>query len=133
MLGHIEALGVRRPDHGGVEADALAYLDFLGAHRGRIRTNNVQERCSREIERRTRVVQGFPSEASFIRLVGAVLCDVDDDRASGSFIAPESVAEPWEPSRAEASPAPDPDDGEIEMQGSRPVAIAELDDLKRAA
>ena len=45
------------PDAGrimeGAEADALAYLDFPEAHRRRIRTNNVQERCNREIKRRT--------------------------------------------------------------------------------
>ena len=36
------------------EADALACLDFPETHRRRIRTNNVQERCNREIKRRAR-------------------------------------------------------------------------------
>lgn len=52
-------------------ADALAHLDFPAGHRRRIRTNNVQERLNREIKRRSRVVQSFPSEASLVRLVGA--------------------------------------------------------------
>ena len=52
----------------GAEADALAYLDFPEAHRRRIRTNNVQERCNREIKRRARVVQSFPSEEALVRL-----------------------------------------------------------------
>lgn len=42
------------------EPDALAYLDFPPSHWKRLRTNNVQERASREIKRRSRVVQGFP-------------------------------------------------------------------------
>lgn len=61
------------------EADALAYLDFPAEHRRRIRTNNVQERTNREIKRRTRVVQVFPSAESMIRLVGAVMAEADED------------------------------------------------------
>ena len=61
------------------EADALAYLDFPAEHRRRIRTNNVQERMNREIKRRTRAVQVFPSVESMIRLVGAVMAEADED------------------------------------------------------
>lgn len=61
------------------EADALAYLDFPAEHRRRIRTNNVQERANREIKRRTRAVQVFPSAESMIRLVGAVMAEADED------------------------------------------------------
>ena len=61
------------------ESDALAYLDFPAEHRRRIRTNNVQERTNREIKRRTRAVQVFPSMESMIRLVGAVMAEADED------------------------------------------------------
>ena len=115
------------------EADALACLDFPEAHRRRIRTNNVQERYNREIERRLRVVQGFPSEAALVRLVGAVLCEADEDWSSRSYIAPESLAELWEPSRAASAQAHDPDDGEVERQRSRLTVIVGLDGLGRAA
>lgn len=57
------------------EPDALAYLDFPTSHWKRLRTNNVQERANREIKRRSRVVQVFPSEKSLLRLVGSVMCD----------------------------------------------------------
>ena len=61
-----------------VEPDALAYLAFPPAHWKRLRTNNVQERANREIKRRSRVVQVFPSERSLERLVGAVMCEQDE-------------------------------------------------------
>ena len=60
------------------EADALAYLDFPAEHRRRIRTNNVQERMNREIKRRSRVVQVFPSPGSMPLLVGAVCAGQDE-------------------------------------------------------
>ncbi len=53
------------------EPDALAYLDFPPSHWKRQRTDDVQERTNREIKRRSRVVQVFPSTAS---LVGLAAC-----------------------------------------------------------
>lgn len=52
------------------EPDALAYLDFPPTHWKRLRTNNVQERTNREIKRRLRVMQVFPSTGSLVRLAG---------------------------------------------------------------
>ena len=60
------------------EPDALAYLDFPPSHWKRLRTNNVQERTNREIKRRSRVVQAFPSTASLVRLAGAVMYEQDE-------------------------------------------------------
>ena len=90
------------------EADALAYLDFPAEHRRRIRTSNVQERMNREIKRRSRVVQVFPSPESMLRLVGAVCAEQDEDWSSRRYISPESMlrlAEPAgpEPVESEAS------------------------------
>ena len=61
-----------------VEPDALVYLDFPPTHWKCLRTNNVQERTNREIERRSRVVQVFPSTGSLVRLAGAVMCEQDE-------------------------------------------------------
>lgn len=66
----VEATGSR--DNAG--PSALAYLDFPREHATWVRTNNVQEKMSCEIKRRTRVVQAFPSFDSLVRLVGAVAC-----------------------------------------------------------
>lgn len=58
------------------EADALAYLDFPYEHHVRLRTNNVH--ANREIKRRSRVVQVFPSRKSLIRMMGAVFSEMDE-------------------------------------------------------
>ncbi len=91
------------------EADVLTYLDFPAEHRRRIRTNNAQERMNREIKRRSRVVQVFPSVESVLRLVGAVCAERDEDWSSRRYISPESMRRLWEP--AEPEPA--------ESEGSR--------------
>ena len=75
------------------ECDALAYLAFPAAHRRRIRTNNVQERANREIKRRTRAVQVFPSAESMVRLVGAVMAELDEDWSGRHAIASMDLLE----------------------------------------
>lgn len=75
------------------EADALAYLDFPYAHHRRLRTNNVQERANRELKRRSRVVQVFPSRKSLIRMLGAVFAEMDEDWASRRWFTEESIAQ----------------------------------------
>lgn len=87
------------------EADALAYLDFPYAHHRRLRTNNVQKRANRELKRRSRVVQVFPSRKSLIRMLGAVFAEMDEDWASRRWFMEESIAQATAPSRP-AAPAP---------------------------
>ena len=48
------------------EDSALAFTAFPRAHWAKLRTNNVQERANREIKRRYRVVQSFPSRESML-------------------------------------------------------------------
>lgn len=74
------------------EIDALAYLSFPVAHHIKIRTNNVQERMNRELKRRARVVQTFPSADAALRLMGAVIEEVSEEWQTGNrFMAPSSL------------------------------------------
>ena len=95
--------------------DAQQYLSLPPEHWRRVRTNNVQERANREIKRRYRSVQSFPSRESLMRLVGAVMLGEEDEWAHHRVFSPESTALAW--ARPEA-PAPD---GELGR------AIAEAD------
>ena len=90
------------------EADALAYLDLPAEHRRRIRTNDAQERTNREMKRRSRVAQAFPSAESMARLIGAVMAEQDGDWSGRKWIVPESLARldeagPKEPEPTQAS------------------------------
>lgn len=92
------------------EPDALAYLDFPPSHWKRLRTNNVQERANREIKRRSRVVQVFPSVASLERLAGAVMCDMDDEWQEARYFSKQKMDELYDESRAaraEGAPTPE--------------------------
>ena len=95
--------------------DAPQYLSLPREHWRRVRTNNVQERANREIKRRYRSVQSFPSRESLLRLVGAVVLEEEDAWAHQRVFSPESTARAWE---APSAPAPD---------GALARAIAEAD------
>lgn len=71
----------------------------------RLRTNNVQERCNRELKRRSRVVQVFPSRRSLIRLMGAVFSEMDEEWACRRWFGDASMARAVEGSKVNA-PAP---------------------------
>ena len=111
-------------------ADALAHLDFPAGHRRRIRANDVQERLNREIKRRSRVVQSFPSEASLVRLVGAVCCEARKEWSSRRYMEPSGIEALWERS---AAPLPDPGAGQVDRARSRIIALAGLDWMEEAA
>ena len=122
------------PDAGrimeGAEADALAYLDFPEAHRRRIRTNNVQERCNREIKRRTRAVQSFPSEEALVRLAGAACCEASEDWPGRRHMDPSAIEELW---GREAAPSPDPTAEQPRRARARIAALSGLDESALAA
>ena len=82
-----------------METDLLAYTAFPDAHWSKIWSNNPIERLNRELKRRTDVVQIFPNTESVIRLVGALLVEVNDEMiaAERRYIAAASVATVLDP------------------------------------
>ena len=49
----------------------------------KFRTSNLCERINQEMARRTKIIRVFPNEASCLRLVTAILVEIDEDWSSG--------------------------------------------------
>lgn len=58
--------------------DAVAVLALPERYRKRLRTTNGIERLNEEIRRRERVIRIFPNRESAVRLIGALLIEMDD-------------------------------------------------------
>jgi transposase-like protein len=65
--------------------EGLATFSLPEAHQRRLRTSNALERVNQELKRRTRVASCFPNEASLLRLVSALLCEISDEWITGKI------------------------------------------------
>ena len=83
------------------EADALGYLDFPCEHHVSLRTKNVQERTDRELKRRSRVIQVFPSRKYPIRMMGAVFAEMDMEWVGRRWFNDDSIGRAVEGAVAE--------------------------------
>jgi transposase-like protein len=64
-------------------SEGLTVLHLPEQHRKKMRTTNMIERVHKELNRRTRVAGLFPNEASLLRLVSAVLMELDEEWQTG--------------------------------------------------
>src|SRR5690606_41917817 len=58
--------------------DAIAVLELPPHYRKKLRTTNAVERLNAEIRRRERVIRIFPNRESALRLIGALLIELDE-------------------------------------------------------
>jgi transposase-like protein len=63
--------------------DAVAVMAMPEKYRTRLRTTNGLERLNEEIRRRERVIRIFPNRESAMRLIGALLLEIDSRWADG--------------------------------------------------
>ena len=103
------------------EDSALAFTAFPRAHWAKLRTNNVQERANREIKRRYRVVQSFPSRESMLRRTCASLMETEGQWSQQRVFSEASAAEGF------AGPAdrPAPTEGRRRALGRRAGEIVD--------
>ena len=63
--------------------EGLTVFSFPADHRRRLRTTNGLERVNQEVHRRTQVVSIFPNETACLRLISAVLMEIDEEWQTG--------------------------------------------------
>ena len=73
--------------------DSLAFYAFPMLDARKISSSDMIERLNREIRRRTSVIEIFPNESSYVRLVTAYLMEYAEDwSVSRAYISHESIA-----------------------------------------
>jgi len=75
--------------------DATAVLALPAPYRVRLRTTNSVERLNEEIRRRERVIRIFPSRASALRLLGALLMELEEGWSTGKRYLPMDAYWAW--------------------------------------
>jgi len=64
----------------------MSHTAFPREHGKRIRAANMLERVNLELERRTKVAGVFPNDESLLRLIGAILMDINEEWVTGKSI-----------------------------------------------
>lgn len=65
--------------------EGFAVFSLPPTHQRRLRTSNALERVNQELKRRTRVASLFPNEASLLRLISALLCEISEEWLTGKI------------------------------------------------
>lgn len=100
------------------EHDVLAYMGFPAQHRTKLHSTNPLERLNREVQRRADVVGIFPSEASILRLIGAVLLEANDEwQLQHRYMQVEAMADLLAPPTIEGEVTP-ADDTQVTPQAA---------------
>ena len=77
--------------------DAIQFFHCPDIPKSRASSTNHLERLNREIRRRSNVVGIFPSDDSFLRLIGSYLIEYQEDwMTSNSFIDPNKIILFWD-------------------------------------
>ena len=63
--------------------EGLTIFSYPREHWKKMRTSNLAERCNKEIKRRTKVVGIFPNMESCLRLISAILMEIDEEWIQG--------------------------------------------------
>ena len=85
--------------------DATAVLALPERYRVRLRTTNGVERLNEEVRRRERVIRIFPNRASAVRLLGALLMEIDEAWSTGRrYLAMDEYWQ-WRKEQAETTMA----------------------------
>jgi len=82
--------------------DATAVLVLPERYRKRLRTTNGIERLNEEIRRRERVIRIFPNRESVVRLIGALLMEMDEKWSSGKRYLDMTEYHEWKKQQQQA-------------------------------
>ncbi|HVS55309.1 MAG TPA: IS256 family transposase [Casimicrobiaceae bacterium] len=89
----------------GAFDDAMAVMELPLKYRRRLKSTNMQERLNEEIRRRERVIRIFPNDASAIRLVGALLEEINENWSGRQYFDMTEYVE-WHEERRNAVSRP---------------------------